>query len=367
MDDNSIECTQPLVSVMMNCYNGEKFLTDAVESILNQSYSDFEFIIINDGSTDSSSKILNKYAAHDPRIVLIEQENKGLITALNLGLKIAKAPLIARMDADDIAHKDRFKIQKSFMDTHPEIAVVGTNITLIDENNKTIRDSIYPRQGKPMDAFIYEMGSPVAHPSVMMRKDIVLSIGGYREAYKHAEDYDLWLRIHKIAKLDNIETPLLFYRQHADKISFKNAYQQSLSAIIARYAAQEEHDPTEDLIEITIDTIALFPKEKRAQINLEIMEALLNSTALKGDEKIAKKVMDNINLYKNHACNKTIMRLYLKTAFTYKNQKHYKRAILCLIEALRLSPYNLIAYTISKIMKRCKQNVRIIARKSPIN
>ncbi len=353
----------PSISVVMSVYNGEDFLKEAVESILQQTYTDFEFIIINDGSTDSSGEILRNYASKDPRIVLIEQENAGLIAALNTGIATAKAELIARMDADDIAHPERFERQKNFMDSHPDIAVLGTDITLIDDKGKTIRNSIYPRHGIKMDDFIYKLGSPVAHPSVIMRKEVVMRIGGYRNAYKHAEDYDLWLRIHKIASLDNINIPLLFYRQHDNKISFKHAYQQSLAAIIARYAAKEEKDPTESIDSITIETIDLFPKEKRAQINLEIMETLLNSTAFMGDETIIKTVIENIGKYKHNACHKTIMRLYLKTGITYKNLGKTKQFINCIGKAFLIAPITFTIFTLSKIVKKSTQRAKRLLRK----
>ncbi|HAS7841575.1 TPA: glycosyltransferase family 2 protein, partial [Vibrio cholerae] len=129
--------SSPKISVVMSVYNGEKYLGEAIDSILKQTFSDFEFIIINDGSTDKTLEIIKSYMKKDDRIVLVSRENKGLIVSLNEGLDLAKGQYIARMDADDISIKSRFEKQIEFLDSNPDIGVCGTWVEVFGENIKS--------------------------------------------------------------------------------------------------------------------------------------------------------------------------------------------------------------------------------------
>ena len=225
----------PAISVLMSVYNGELFLAQAVESILAQDFTDFEFIIINDGSQDSSSDMLHRYAQEDSRICLHEQDNKGLVAALNKGLKLAQAPLIARMDADDIALPDRLGVQKAHMDANLDTGVLGSAVMIIDSQSEAVKPMSYPQGGEMLDHYLKNLGSPLAHPAVMMRREIALQVGGYREAFKHAEDYDLWLRMQKVTNIENLPGILLHYRQHDQKVSVQHSYDQARASLLARY------------------------------------------------------------------------------------------------------------------------------------
>jgi len=200
-----------LISVIMSVYNGETYLKESVESILKQTFKDFEFIIINDGSTDKSLEIINRYKKLDDRIILISRENRGLIASLNEGIKKAKGKYIARMDADDISLATRFEEQIKFMEENPDIGVCGSWIEVFGENKN---DTIWKMQKSNDELKVRLLFSvPVAHPSVMMKKDIIDKYNlKYKEAYKHAEDYQFWLDFSRYTNFSNIQKVLFRYR-----------------------------------------------------------------------------------------------------------------------------------------------------------
>ena len=213
----------PTVSVVMSVYNAELYLEDAIESILNQTYKDFEFIIINDGSTDKSLEIIEKCRRQDKRIVLITRENKGLVASLNEGIRISKGEYIARMDADDISLLSRFEEQISFMKTNLDIAICGSSVQLFNEDEK-FSISRYPQKDNEIKFTLMFMSS-FAHPSVMIRRAVFDTLK--YENLEHAEDYQLWTDI-AIAnfKMANLDKVLLKYRWHDEQISQKNSYKQ---------------------------------------------------------------------------------------------------------------------------------------------
>lgn len=215
--------TSPIVSVVMSVYNAEKFLPQAIKSILNQSFSNFEFIIIEDCSTDNSLAIIQDFARKDSRIKLIQKsKNKrmaGFIENLNIGLSEAKGKYIARMDADDISHPHRFEKQVKFLEENPDIFMVGSAINFIDENNQftkkleAIEDNQGITQTMPKKITMY-------HPVIMFRND---GKTRYREKIFYCEDYDLYLRlILEGKKFYNFTEPLLDYRILDSSISRKD-------------------------------------------------------------------------------------------------------------------------------------------------
>lgn len=229
---------QTKLSVVMPVYNGEKYLREAVESVLNQSFSDFEFIIINDGSTDDSSRILHEYQRADQRIRLIERENKGLIYSLNEGIRESSSELIARMDADDICYPDRFKLQIDFMTQAPETVVLGTLVELIDTDGYLICEFTKKTEHEEIDQqHMHGVGGAIIHPSVMMRKKALEKVGVYDESCPNAEDIDLWLKLAEVGDISNLNEVLLLYRQHAESIGYTQRSSQINSTINAVAAA----------------------------------------------------------------------------------------------------------------------------------
>lgn len=208
----------PKITVLMPVYNGGKYLYESIDSILKQTFSDFDFLIINDGSTDNSAEVITSFS--DPRIRYIENEkNIGLIATLNKGLGLAQGKYIARMDQDDVSLRDRLSQQVSFLDTHPEVAVLGTAVQLIGSDG-TILDLplCFPSSSNCIEWSMH-FYCPIAHPSVLMRKDVVMRANGYAVEALHAEDYDLWVRLSETAQLVNLDQILLKLRKHETNIT----------------------------------------------------------------------------------------------------------------------------------------------------
>lgn len=216
----------PKVSVIMAVYNGGEYLRLAIDSILQQSFRDFEFIIINDGSQDNSLEVLTEYAKIDDRIRIISRENKGLVASLNEGIAEAKTPLIARMDADDICLPERLTKQVEFLHQHEDIVCVGTAQIIIDEDGDELTTLNVPTGDREIQEKLLQGNCPIEHPSVMFRTDVVKALNGYRKEFETAEDYDLWLRIGELGKLANINKPLIKYRYLNSSISAANQSKQ---------------------------------------------------------------------------------------------------------------------------------------------
>ena len=205
----------PLISVIMPAFNAVAYLTQAIDSILSQTYANFELIILNDGSTDQTDGVIKAFT--DTRIRYFEnQSNLGLVATLNLGLAAARGQYIARMDADDISFPVRFERQINYLESHPSIGVVGSAVQLIDESNRRLRLSRFPLD-PDLVRWILIFTNPVAHPSVMMRKSIIQSVGGYRHC--RAEDIDLWERLIQVTQISNLSTVLLKLRKHNRNIT----------------------------------------------------------------------------------------------------------------------------------------------------
>jgi len=239
---------QPHVSVVIPVWNAERYLKQAIESILAQDFVDFELIVIDDGSTDRSSEIAAEFA-YDPRVILHKQANAGVVAARNAGLRVAKAEFVAFLDADDIAVPGRLAKQVAYLHAHPEVAVIGSNITYFSDADGVIRTQKFP-SGAAQVAVTLETGNPLAQPSVMMRKSMALAVGGYRDAFKFgAEDYDLWLRLAEKHPLDNLPEVLTLYRVHADSLTHRHRHEQALAALIAACAHRRRVGGLPDPIE----------------------------------------------------------------------------------------------------------------------
>jgi glycosyltransferase involved in cell wall biosynthesis len=224
---------EPLVSVVMPVFNGEKYLSQAIDSILNQTFRDFEFIIIDDGSADGTAKLLQLYARKDARIRILSQRNQGLISTLNRGCEESRGHYIARMDADDISVPDRFAKQVAFLGVHPEVAVVGGAAQFINDQGLLPDGLRHPTESAEV-AVKLQTYCALAHPTVMMRRKVVKAVGGYRIAFPDAEDYDLWLRIAEGHDLANLPDIVLHYRLHANQVSNRHCCQQALSTVAAQ-------------------------------------------------------------------------------------------------------------------------------------
>ena len=213
----------PLISVCMPVYNAERYLAQALESILNQTFGDFEFLILDDGSTDGSLGILERHARRDPRIRLTSRPNEGVAASLNELVDQSRGEFLARMDADDISLPERFARQVEYLRDHPECTAVGCRVWEGDTDGDPVGE--FPTLGdhQEIDAFHFQMKGPaLIHPSLMMRRDAVLAVGKYRDF--PMEDLDLLLRLAEHGRLSRVPEFLLIYRLHSNNISYSKAH-----------------------------------------------------------------------------------------------------------------------------------------------
>ena len=207
------------ISVVLSTYNEEKYIAKSIQSILDQTYPYFEFIIVNDGSTDSTLQIVKSFS--DPRIVVIDKPNSGLPDSLNKGIESAKYDWIARMDGDDIATPDRFERQVSYI--KDDSGVIGGQFISINEMGNPISGKV---SNKPLTyakcryALLFGM-SPLAHPTVLVKKELLIKYGGYDVNFRAAQDVELWSRLVPFVKIINIPDQILYYRQHTNNITNK--------------------------------------------------------------------------------------------------------------------------------------------------
>jgi glycosyltransferase involved in cell wall biosynthesis len=205
----------PVVSVHMPVYNARRFLTQAVESILGQSFGDFEFLIVDDGSTDGSGEMLERFAARDGRIRLTRRENRGITRTRNEALAVAAGEFFAVMDADDVSLPARFERQVAYLRAHADCVAVGSRVLLIDGDGAPIREMSEMTAHAEIDALHFAgRGGAITHPASMMRRAALVDIGGYRDGFETAEDLDVFLRLAERGQLANLPDVLLHYRQH---------------------------------------------------------------------------------------------------------------------------------------------------------
>lgn len=213
----------PAISVVMSVYNGEAYLRAAIDSILKQTFKDFEFIIVDDGSSDKTLSIIRSY--HDKRIILITRENKGLVISLNEGIQKARGRYIARQDADDVSLPERFARQVHYFEGNEGAVLCGTAFDEIDVDGKTIQSVVVPIDDRVIRQEL-SARSTFAHGSVMYRRDIALDAGGYSTKEFPAEDYGLWLRLADYGLLHNCPEALFRYRITVGSISRSKEKQQ---------------------------------------------------------------------------------------------------------------------------------------------
>jgi glycosyltransferase involved in cell wall biosynthesis len=213
--------SSPKISVVMPVYNAAPYLAESIGSILNQTFRDFEFIIVNDGSTDDTASILAKYEESDGRIRVYHQENQGTAAARNHGCHLARGKYIATMDADDISLPRRFEKQLDHFQKHPQIGILGTWIYTMDQNASLRRTWCPPTNAKMLQWTLF-FGVCVAAPSVLMRREVMEKVNFYRSVTSGVEDVDLWLRASSITEFGNVPEVLLKYRVWEGNTSHTN-------------------------------------------------------------------------------------------------------------------------------------------------
>ncbi len=226
----------PLVSVVMPAFNAEPFLHSAIESLLAQTLSDFELIMIDDGSTDKTKSIASRF--RDPRVHILSQPNRGIVASLNRGFGAARGTFIARMDADDTSHPDRLQKQVDYLQAHPEVGVVGSFAQAISATDEL--GAVMTTMWTPSDVHRrLFLGNALVHGSVMLRRSLFAKGGGYEGSEYTAEDYGLWLRLLPHCQIANLPTVLYAYRENAQGISQQNATKQNRLATQLKQHAWE--------------------------------------------------------------------------------------------------------------------------------
>tara|TARA_B110000285_G_scaffold231454_2_gene300218 strand:- start:4114 stop:7098 length:2985 start_codon:yes stop_codon:yes gene_type:complete len=229
---------KPVISVVLPTYNDERYIGAAIDSVLAQTFEDFELIIINDGSTDQTASIVDRYAERDARVKVVHRKNEGIVAALNYGLSISKGIYIARMDGDDLSLPKRFALQVRYLQRNLGVVAVGSMFSFIDEDSKLLR--LESRSYKIAQSNLYgprPFGAWMCHPAAMIRKSALIKVGGYRY-FRHAEDADLWMRLEEIGQLRNYPEQLFQWRRHAGRVTMENVTEQkqwhALALILAR-------------------------------------------------------------------------------------------------------------------------------------
>lgn len=245
---------RPAASIVLPVYNGARYLAQAVESVLNQTFGDFELLLLDDGSTDKSLQIMESFRAKDARCRVYSGPNRGLVPTLNLGIELANGELIIRMDADDVCRPERFEKQTSFMHRHPDHVAVGARALFIDPEGLPIFEAGDRFTHDEIDISLRTLGRGIWHPSTTIRKSALNAIGGYRAGYRHAEDLDLFLRLAEVGKLAVLPEVLLDYRQHVASVSFRNTTEQAASARSAIEAAYTRRGISLHEVELRIDS-----------------------------------------------------------------------------------------------------------------
>jgi glycosyltransferase involved in cell wall biosynthesis len=211
----------PLVDIVMPVFNAGRYLDEAVRSLQRQTLADFRLILVNDGSTDGSGERCHAFAAADPRLLCLDQENRGITRSLNRGLDLATAPFVARMDADDIAEPDRLAQQLRYLESHPAVVALGTSVHSIDDRGALVNRFDPPALHADIDReLLTGNGGAMIHPSLLFRRDTLRAIGGYTEELPYSQDLDIFLRLAEVGRLANLLSPLLRYRLHPGASNF---------------------------------------------------------------------------------------------------------------------------------------------------
>jgi glycosyltransferase involved in cell wall biosynthesis len=230
--------SSPAISVLLPVHDAGPYLEAALRSVLQQSFTDFEIVAIDDGSTDGSGATLDRVAAADPRLRPLHRENRGLVATLNQAIALARAPLLARMDADDLCRPDRLALQLARMQADPGLVALGGQPMLIDPDGRPLLILPMPLDHHEIDArHLLGRDMGICHPTVMIRRSAIEAIGGYDAGYRSAEDYDLWLRLAEVGRLANLPQTVLDYRQHFASVGYTRRREQADAAWRAARAA----------------------------------------------------------------------------------------------------------------------------------
>lgn len=304
---------KPKISVIMSVFNGSKFLDASIQSVLDQTFKEFEFIIIDDGSTDDSLKIIRSFESIDSRIKVISKSNEGLAKSLNIAIGIARGDYIARMDADDISYKNRFKTQYEFMQENKSVDLCGCSIDIINEQGNVTAEKIQMLDFHEILKKRF-FQSPILHITFFGKKSFFEENNGYREEFKYAQDYDLVMRgIDAGAKVCNINHKLVQYRDYQQKIEpIKFIQQFRMTELIIRLSKEREQIGKEES-NLNSEILSIM---KVSNFSIFITKIFLSTYFLKNSfiNGIFKKII-NLLVF---ALNSDLRRLLLRDFKAYK-------------------------------------------------
>ena len=216
---NTLSRSRPSISALMSCFNGARWLDSAIRSVLDQSLPVDEFVIVDDGSYDDSSAIIEKWRVADPRIIVDTKANTGLADSLNVGIELCSCDWIARIDVDDIWHPDRLNSQVKCIEADQGINFLAGSMIELDEAGNRLRRITFPSQGRQLRRNLLSMKKFPPHSSVIFKKNLVERLGGYRQRIRRAEDHDLWLRVSEVTDLSCVNSSITYIRKHDSQIS----------------------------------------------------------------------------------------------------------------------------------------------------
>ncbi|HEX8912731.1 MAG TPA: glycosyltransferase, partial [Humisphaera sp.] len=221
----------PAVSVMMPVYNAARYVAAAMRGVLRQTFADLELVVVDDGSTDRSLAVARRVAATDRRVRVETGPNRGVVGARNACLALARAPLLAVNDADDVSVPDRLARQVAYLRANPACVAVGGRMRFVDPDGAPLGEHFRYTDHDRIDAFhLSEARSGVGHSAALMRADAVRAVGGYREGFGPAEDFDLWLRLAEVGRLANLTARVVDYRLHERSLTATQAARQRAAA-----------------------------------------------------------------------------------------------------------------------------------------
>lgn len=340
----------------MPVYNAEKYLKEAIESILNQTFRDFEFIIINDGSADGTADIIARYQQMDNRIRVYSQENKGIAASRNRGCQLARGEYIAVMDADDVSLPERLAKQTSYMETHPDIGVLGTWTVNIDENGKPMHEMCLPTAPGVLGwHLLFE--NCIANSSVMMRLDTIARLGFYCTGAVHAEDYELWTRAIDVTGIANLPETLLKHRIWEGSISFQRNTEMQLQTRVKIMHSAMVRQLGSDI-----------PMEKVRNLRLLLINRSFSNT--QETESLADLIEKLYKRYlKTHTLNRSEARdinkhagVMLLTLSIYARKISIRERLVILTRGVRLSPRLLLSGYV--VTKGFRKGMRMLLRRT---
>lgn len=281
------------IDIVMPVFNCERFIADSIKSVIAQSLTDWRLIIVDDMSTDKTAQIIDSFMSKDRRILILKGDHRGVASAINLGLTKVTAEYVARLDGDDIALPERLQVQHEFMLRNPDVIVVGSGATLIDEQNRRLRQRHVPIGWEHIRDLL-KTRNCLCHPTVLIRTTALRQVGGYRDKFRTSQDYDLWLRLSEIGRIENLPQSLLLYRRHSSQISTgSNSHRQTLYSVgaaidffLRKYRLPESETLIDEIQsdDLAVKLLAIYAHgpaiEDRPSLNRHALRLLRHSRTL---------------------------------------------------------------------------------------